>query len=306
MEFFIVAQKIGFLFLLMAAGFVLGRTPILAGGMVRKLSWYLVNLALPALIVVSLQIPKSDELVAAGSLIVAVSLAIYALSAGVAVAVPRLLGCMDGEAGVFRFIVIFSNVGFMGYPVVEAVFGADGLFYASLYNLPFHLLVFTLGIFLLQEGAGGRSADIRAVANPGVLAVCIGVLLFAFGIALPPAAVTVLDAAGSTTTPLAMLVVGALLSRMRPDLIFGNRRLYALSAVRLLVLPLMTWLLLAPFIADPMLLGIPVIISAMPAAANTAILAEEFGGNADLASQGVFLSTLFCIATIPGVALFVA
>lgn len=307
MDFFIIVQKTGYLFLLMAAGFLLGRATLLSDDMTRRLSSFLVNLALPALIIVSMQIPRTDALLAAAQLILVISLVVYALSALAAWRIPRLIGCTESEKGVFGFIIIFSNVGFMGYPVVEAVFGSEAVFYTSLYNLPFHLLVFTLGIFLLQEGAGrGRSADIRAVANPGVLAVCIGILLFYYGITLPPVPAAVLGIAGSTTTPLAMIVVGALLSRLRPGTLLSNRRLYVLSTIRLLVLPVATWCMLVPFIRDPLLLGIPVIISAMPAAANTAILAEEFGGNADLASQGVFLSTLFCILTIPLVALLVA
>ncbi|HOV67811.1 MAG TPA: AEC family transporter, partial [Methanoregulaceae archaeon] len=110
---------------------------------------------------------------------------------------------------------------------------------------------------------------------------------------------------GDLTTPLSMVVIGALLARLDARTIFGNPRVYLFSAVRLLVMPLATFAVLRAVLDDPLVLGVLVMMAAMPGATNAALFAEEYGVNPELASQAVFVTTLFCIVTFPLVATLV-
>lgn len=145
----------------------------------------------------------------------------------------------------------------------------------------------------------------KVFVNPGVVSVTIGFIIFVFSIPVPYALKGSLDLLGSLTTPLSMVVIGGLLTNSKIKDTFANWRIYAISAVRLIIIPLIVWGILVPFIHHPLLLGIPVIIAAMPAAANTAILAEEYGANGELASQSVFISTLLSIISIPIIAMII-
>lgn len=111
---------------------------------------------------------------------------------------------------------------------------------------------------------------------------------------------------GDLKTPLSRVVIGGVLAEMALKSVFTNWRVYVVSTMRLLLVPLLTWAILRPFITDPLMLGVPVILAAMPSAANAVLLAEEYRSDAELASQGVFISTLFCIVTIPVIAALVA
>jgi hypothetical protein len=226
------------------------------------------------------------------------AVAYYFAAFGLSLLICRFLPSSDTEKGVFQFMLIFPNVGFMGIPVSEAILGPGSLFYVILFNLPFNFLVFTMGVYLLARGRPGKM-DLRLLVTPGLVASLIGLALFLAGYTLPAPAGITLDWIGKATTPLAMLVVGALLATLPVSRLAGDRRIMVITAFRLVIFPVLAFALLVPFIHDRLLLGTIVLLIAMPVAANTVLLSEEYKVDATLASQGVFLSTLLCLATIP-------
>jgi predicted permease len=167
-----------------------------------------------------------------------------------------------------------------------------------LFNLPFNFLVFTMGVWLLARGRPGN-LDVKSLLSPGLVASFVGLALFLVGYTLPSPVETGLDLIGSVTTPLAMLVVGALLATLPVSRLAGDWRIHLLTGLRLIVFPVIAFLVLSPFITDKLLLGVAVLLIAMPVAANSVLLSEEYKVDATLASQGVFISTLLCLATIP-------
>lgn len=307
MEFFTVLDQIVILFLLLVVGYWARASGALDQQGIQGLTSFLVRFALPAMIIGSLQVPFSDQLLAQGKEVLLLSLIFYLIAFIVAWPLPRMLGVTGPGSGTYQFLLAFPNVAFMGYPVITAIFGKGALFYASLYMLPFNLLAFTVGILMLKRTGGGLSdLDPKILLNPGVTAVVVGLIFFLTSFTLPGpigGAVTLL---GDLTTPLSMVVIGGVLAEMAFKSVFSNWRVYVVSVMRLLLVPLLTWVILRSFITDPLMLGIPVILAAMPSAANAVLLAEEYKSDAELASQGVFISTLFCIITIPMIAELVA
>lgn len=301
MSFYAVFEQILVLFIILIAGYIARKLDVVDDRMTKGFSSLLLKLALPALIIDSLQQTYSPELLREGGLILLISFVVYGASGVLALFLPRLLRSEQGEIGVFRFALLFSNVGFMGYPVVLAIFGQEGLFYAAIYNLPFNLLVFTLGVVVMTLGAGDNTHLInwRMFISPAVVAVLIGFALFVFGLKLPGPIAQSIKMIGSLTTPLSMIIVGALLSSINAREIFSNWRVYAISTARLIIIPVLVWLSLRLLTDNVLLVGVPTIIAAMPAAANTAILAQEYGASPRLASQVVFISTLLSVLTIP-------
>lgn len=306
MDFFRVFNQLLLLFILLLIGYVVRKLKIFDDKITNGLSGFLVKVTLPALIISSMQSPFSPELLGQSGQILLISFLVYGISFLLALGLPYILKTPHSEKGVFRFMLMFSNVGFMGYPVLEVVFGKEALFYGAIYNLPFNLLVFTVGIVLLKTGSNTPyKVTWKTFVNPGVVAVMIGFALFLTSTSLPQAIGGAVDLLGSTTTPLSMIIIGSLLADIKISQIFGNWRVYIISTIRLLMLPLLVYAILSPFIPRSLMLGVPVIIAAMPAAANTALLAEEYEANPELASQGVFISTLLCMITIPIIAMLV-
>jgi malate permease and related proteins len=288
------------LFLLMSVGFVSGKAGMLdqAGG--KGISRLLVNFILPALIVQSMQRPFTPELRDFAYSILAVSFLSYAIAFPLAWLLVKAIGAKGAERGAHAFGAIFSNCAFMGFPVIEAILGKDAIFAASIANIPFQLLAFSVGPFILAKTAGSSvKLGISSFVTPAAIASLVGFALFAGGVALPQPLGNALGLLGDTTTPLSMILIGSIVSKMDFRAIAARPRLYATSIFRLCLFPLVLFALLYAIGLRGMLLSLPVILAAMPVAANSAILAEAYGGDAETTSSLVLVSTLLSLITIP-------
>jgi len=288
------------LFLLMAAGFAAGKLGFLEGGNRRALSRLLVNFILPALIVASMQKPLSPELRSEAFAALGLSFAIYAAAFPLALLFARLIRARGAEAGVHAFACVFSNVAFMGFPVMEALFGKESLFTVSIYNIPFQILAFSIGASMIaRSGSEKKGLKPSDFVTPAGISSFVGFALFLLGIGLPSPLLKAMTLLGDTTTPLSMLLIGATLAATKPAALFRSPRLYLTSLYRLLLFPLALYATLAALGFSGRLLGMPVIIAAMPVAANASILAEAYGGDAETASALVFVSTALSLLTLP-------
>jgi len=288
------------LFLLMSVGFGAGKARILDESGGKGISRLLVNFILPALIIQSMQRPFSPELRDFAFSMLAVSFLSYAIAFPLAWILVKAIGAKGAERGAHAFGAIFSNCAFMGFPVIEAILGKDAIFAASVANIPFQLLAFSVGPYMLAKAAGGSvKLGLTSFITPAAVASVVGFGLFVAGITLPKPLGDALTLLGDTTTPMSMILIGSIVSRMDFRSIAARPRLYITSVYRLCLFPLGLFALLYALGLRGLLLSLPVILAAMPVAANSAILAEAYGGDAETASSLVLVSTLISLVTIP-------
>jgi predicted permease len=297
MDIQLVFSSIGILFALIAIGFFAFHMGSIRREWIPALSSIVLNITLPCLILMSMQVPLSADRMSDMIAIFLIQAVIYVVSCCIAVIVPYLLCIPRENCGVHRYMVLFSNLGFMGYPICAALYGAESAFYVTVVNIPFGLLAFSLGVYLIKKGSG--TVSFRNLLNPGLIASVVGLCFFLTGVVIPYPISSSLDMLGSATSPLAMIAIGAMIASMPASATFRDTRMYVISAIRLLVIPCFAFFILRPFISDPILLGIPVLLSAMPVAANTVFMAQEYGGDVEVASKGVFLSTILSLITVP-------
>ena len=281
MDVTVVATSILTLFILIGVGFIAFRAGYITRSGASGLSSLLVNVTIPCLIIESMQISLSDSLIHSMELLILVEIIVYAVSFCFAAIVPVLISKSLFETGVLRFMLIFSNLGFMGYPISSAIFGSESVFYVTLINLPFGLLVFTLGVFLLRPDYA-KHPDIRKLLSPGLIASIVGLILLFSQVSIPSPLIDSISLLGSITTPLAMIVIGALLAPLPILKMVSDSRVWIISLFRLIVIPVSVFFIISQFISDPLLLGIPVLLAAMPVAANTVLLSEEYGETQNL------------------------
>ena len=307
MAFFTAFVQVAVLFILIVAGYVSRKIGVLDLSLTRGISRFIVTLTLPCLAISSLQAELSREKVTEAILVFCVMTGCYILYTVYVLLVPKILAITDSrDAAIYRFFMFFSNTGFMGYPVVEAFFGKDALFYAVIFNISYPLLTFSVGVGFMVF-AGGCAGEKRAIPwkSPGILAGLAGFALFLMPFRLPYVLAQPLEILGGLTSPLALIVTGSFLTQLRPAELWKGWRVYVGTAFRLLVIPVTVYAIIRALGFSGYLLGVPVILSAMPAAANMSLLADQFGGNGELASRLVFLSTLFSVFTLPLFALLV-
>ena len=297
MSFFDVFQEMLVILFGMAMGYLAHRLGYLGGETDQKLSKIILNITMPCLIVAS--VATGDELPGAAEIlsVLKVAAVFYGMELLLSAVVPRLLGGTDKQKGVWRYTMVFPNMAFIGYPVAVALFGPEALFYAVILVLPFNLLAYSLGPLML---AGRAKFRWQQLISPCILA-SLAALVVALGhIRLPAIVGECAGFVGNLTTPLSLLVVGSLLAGLTVGKVFASPRLWALTAVRLLVLPALLWLLLGWMnVEPPMVAGIAVILMAMPTAVNGSMLSMEYGGDTECMAQITFLTTLVSIITIP-------
>jgi len=296
-----LVNQVMVLFIIMMVGFYAKKKKFLNNTVDKGLSELLLNITLPFMIVTSFNIKYEAAMVNNAQKILLYSFLIHISL----IFISKILFFKfpSNKQQVFRFITIFCNVGFMGYPVLESIYGGIGVFYAAIFNIPFNLLVWTVGV-MLYTGEKDFKSMRKAMANPALIAVFIGLILFVFSIRLPVPIETSLKLVGSTTTPISMIIIGSMLAEMQFKNIFSDASIYYATFVRLLIVPMIIYVVLKFLKVDEFLLNICVILQAMPAAVTTAIIAEKYGGDSLLASQCVFITTIISVITIPIVILF--
>ncbi|HUW70636.1 MAG TPA: AEC family transporter [bacterium] len=300
-------QQSFILFILVAAGFLAGKMGVLRGETVRSLSRFIIDFTLPAVILISMQRPFSPDLRDQALRILAISAILYTISFPLAYAAASLYrNTNEAERGVHRFAMCFSNVGFMGFPVAEALLGRESLFIVAIYNIPFQILAFSVGVLMIarpsQNAASGRSrlvSTVMALRSPAIVSAVLGFVLFLGSIRIPDPFFTALDMLGGTTTPLAMVLIGAILAQTRLGHVLANPRVWMTTLYRLVLHPLGLLVLARAIGLSGLELAVPVLVAAMPVAANTTILAGAYGGDEVTASGLVFISTTISLVTIP-------
>jgi predicted permease len=200
------------------------------------------------------------------------------------------------------FILTFGNTGYMGLPVINAVYGPEGLIFCAMVSASFNFMAYTIGIRIISKE--NKKMDWRSIVfNPPLIASVIAIIFFIFSFVPPDPVNNGIKFLADMTTPLAMLIIGSMLAKNDISRVFADKLLYIPLFTRLVALPLLTLFALKPFVTNPVMLGVCVILTGMPAATITPIFAERYGGDTDYASKIVFVTTVLCLATTPLISL---
>ncbi|MBQ2833340.1 MAG: AEC family transporter [Clostridia bacterium] len=279
--------------LYMLMGFTLYRTGKLTKEGSRCIATMLLWLVLPVVIIRSFLKPFSmDNLSALG---------FSFLLGGVAHAVAMLLGWLFYRRDPLDcFSSAFSNVGFMGIPLVTAIFGPESPLYLCGLVVFVNFFQWTWGASLLRKEKKPFVLK-DALLNPMLLAPMIGFAIFITGLGshLPSVVTGALDGVAALNGPLAMIVLGVYLAQTEFKTLVTTRKLYLVSAVRLLIIPLATLLVLALVPVSRDIRLIVLLGAAAPVGSNVAVYAQLYNSDYPYACQTVALSTIFSILSLP-------
>ena len=196
-----------------------------------------------------------------------------------------------------RFAAVYGNAGFMGLPLIQSVMGDEAMMVAVVGLGIFNAVSWTQGRALI---GGRKELSLKKLAlNPGIIGFVGGLLLYFTGWRFPGPLDSAVAYLGSLNTPLAMVVIGGQMAQADLVKVFSTRKLYLVSAVKLLAVPMLTALALLPFRPDPVIYVAAVILAGCPTAGATSLFAQSMGKDAALAAQQVTLSTLLCVVTLP-------
>ncbi len=292
------------LFLLMAAGFVANKCKVMNADLNRGLSKLVLNITLPAMVLAA--VLKADHSLKTSQVLVLLGVAVglYAFLIPLGYLFTKLLFVKSQDKGVYRYSFIFGNIGFMGFPVVAAIYAQDAVmavFYASFFQIPFCFLNYTLGVHLMAGEDAPKRPLWQAALQPGVIVPLVGLALYLLNISMPEVITGTADKLGSITTPASMLIIGSTVAEMPLKNVFSSWRLYPATLIKVAVIPAAFWVVLRALHLplDPLMIGVAVIMASMPTANSSTMLCHTYGGDANLAASSVVITTLASVFGVP-------
>ena len=293
----VLLQQMGILFVYMMIGYVACKKEYFDQEFGKKLSWLVVNVANPMLAISA--VVNNEEQIAKKDFYVTVLLAIcfYAFFLILAQILPRLIGVQKSDIGVYKMMTTFNNIGFMGFPVIAAVYGNGALIYAVPFSIMFNILCYTWGIQTLC--GGGEKGNWKRIINIGTISGIISIVLFFMQIPVPKMICSLSAGLSNLTGPLSMLVIGISIAAMELKDLFTDVKLLKFALIKLLAVPVAAMLLVCQIIDNRLICEVFLVMMATPAASMCAMLSQQYGGDYELAAKGVALTTILSVVTMP-------
>lgn len=295
-----VLSQVLIMFILIAVGFLCYKIKLLNDNVTTQMSNLLLLVVSPCIIVKAFIIDYNADLVR--GLIISASLAVVFHVVGIIIGKIVIRKNGNPQFAVERFAVVYSNCGFMAIPLINAVLGDQGVFYASCFIAVFNIFVWTHGVSLMNSSQGKVSIK-KILLSPNIFALAIGLVLFFLSIKLPSILYSPIEYISSMNTPLAMIITGIYIAKSDIVAAFKNKRIYLICFLRLLIVPLIMCVIYMFF--DKNNPSIAVIVTAnilaagCPTAASCIMMSSIYGSDAEYASQIVTATTIFSIITLP-------
>ena len=297
MNFSDIINSILVLTVIMFIGFVISKLRIITNEGASIISNFIMKVTFPITIIISMQKEFSKELFKTSLILIGLSAVIYFVLIIAVLGWGKISKFNKNKTKIIQFLIIFGNVAFMGFPVASAIYGDMGIFYASCFNMLYNILMFTVGIIILNSDGG--KFEVSKLLNPGAVASVIGFIFFITSFKLPYVIYRPLQWIGDMTIPLALLIVGYNLTKIKFRSLINEPLLWIYSIERLIVFPLIVLVILKAIGLNEHLLVIPVVLIATPAPLTAGVFAKTYGGDEEIANKGIVLTNFLAILTIP-------
>ena len=298
----VVFTNVLILFMLLFLGYLIGIKKIVAHSSINDLTNLVVDVSMPCTIALSMVRPFDARLLGDAIKVMVAILIFQLVLSGLAYYATKILKVNPSKSGSWIFALVFSNNAFVGYPLMYALYGNDGLFLMAMGNVVQNVLIFSLGIKLITLNYNLKD-HIRLrhiIFTKQNIAVVVGMFIFFLQIPIPEPVLTLVTYVANLTVPLSMMVVGMSLSRYDVRNMFTDKEAYRLTIIRMVLLPLVMVVIFKVLgINQNLPLAILFFTAALPAPAFTTIMAERYNTSIEFSSKCVFLTTVLSILTVP-------
>ena len=305
MDFQVIATTMCSLFIIVIAGYFSHRRGIINEEFERKLSGFVIKVTCPALLISSTmgdKMPDREHI----PLLLLVSLLTYVILIPLAYVQPVLMRVKRDLRGMYSFMLTYSNVGFIGYPVVASIFGSDAVFYACILNVFNTITVFIWGVMFISGENLKDGFRFRLFVSPAMIATYISVIIVVLNLHTPKAIAMPLSILGNMTVPSSLIVIGAALAEIPTRKMVGTPHIFIMCFLKLLVLPLLVYYAMILIGVDTRISSINMILIAMPVASFGTMFCMQMGKDETTMSQGTFWTTLLSVVSIPLLVMLIA
>jgi hypothetical protein len=300
-----IAESVFSLFIIILVGVYGSKKKIITPEINKGLTDILIKIALPFMIVSSFIFTYDDTIRTNVLKTFYLSLTAYALMA--VFSWLALFPVKNDKKIILHFANVFVNTGYVGFPVLYSIYGAEGVIYGSIFNMFFVVFVWTYGLLLFKGSLNKNEIKkemLSVILNPSILAVFIGIFMMVSGIRLPAPIFSSIKSIGNITGPLSMFIIGNILSNVKIKNHFRDWTIYYGITLKLVAIPLTIYLFSLLLNDYSKAVNSVIIMTAMPASAMTSILAESFDKEKEFAAIIVSATTLLSLITVPALIQF--
>ena len=300
MDIKVVIGQMIVLFALMGLGFLLYRVNILDLNTNSKLTSLVLSVTTPCMVLNSVLCTKKYSDPQTIFTILGIAVVTYIVTPFIGILINKLLRVPTNQTSLYVFMTVFSNIGFIGYPIMKAIFGNDSVFHTSLFGMVFNIMLFTLGVYLIGIGQqGNNKLNLKNLITPGVICSFLALILYLLHLRAPQIVTDFTSMVGDMTTPLAMIIIGVTLGAMNIREVFNELRVYIYTIIKQLILPVIAYPIIVFLIKDNYLGGLTLVMLSMPVGSSAVLFTNKYGGDSELAAKTIFMTTLISVFTIP-------
>jgi len=296
-------------FIMILPGYVLTKMNLINKTHTEGVSNIITYITYPCLVIMAMQMSFSWEILNNCKYVVLIFIGVVIIAMIISKILTSVIHLPPTQTGIMAFMMVFGNTGFLGLPVLNGLFGKEAVFYGAICDSSFDVLMFSIGVTLIRQAAKGETKmgigeTMKGLINPCFIGSLLGLLLFVCRVSIPDILAGPMDAVGSATSPLAMMVVGSHLARINFKDMFMSKPSYLVCLLKLLVAPAAALVLVKLIIGGGTLFGTVIVMeAAMPCAMLSVILSERYKADVEFATKGVMLTTILSLITIPIVAI---
>lgn len=290
----VVFEQVVTLFLFAAAGYALSKTGVVNPGHSKLLSTLLVYVFLPCNIFRTFSANCTALYLRENYRTVLASIGLLAVLAVSMEFISRLFSRDSYERRIYRYSLIIANYGYMGYALAESLLGSAKLMNVMMFAMPLSVYTYTVGFSSLTK----RKMSLRKLINPVNLSMILGIAAGLSGLPMPNVLMGAVGKASSCMAPVSMLMAGIVISEFRLRDLLRQPRTYILTALRLVVIPILLGSALS-LLGRPEIVESAVVLLAMPCGLNTIVFPKMVGENCEIGAGLAFISNILACATIP-------
>lgn len=295
-SFLTVGEQVLILFVLIALGFICGKTKIINESGSKVIADVVLYFVTPCVIINAFQ--REFDVSMLIKLIVSALCSAAILFVSVVIAQLLFKKQDVHKACIYKFATVFSNCGYMSLPLQQALLGDEGVFYGASFIAMFNIFVWSYGI-ITMKGKGEKGSGLKILVNPGIIGTLIGVVLFLCSVTLPNIIAQPISYMAGLNSPVPMLIIGYYLSKADLKKAFTDKWAYVSMGLRLIILPIASlFVLLLCKINGPLLVSLVISVSS-PVAAITTMMSAKYSHDTELSVSLVSATTLLSLGTMP-------
>lgn len=298
--FKVLLEQMGLFIIYMLAGVILIRTKVLNRETLEPISRFVIKMALPLMVFINITDGAGKELLLQSWPVLVIAAGFYICMFIAGRILVKLFRLESDQIGVYRAMMLFGNIGFMGMPMIVSVFPEDGALYASVFMMIDQFMLWTLGVKLLSSDGEGNF-QLRKLVNPATVAIVLAVFMVLTGLRLPALLDTAFQKIGATSSPLAMIYVGGIFATADISKYLKKISLYGIVFLKMILMPVLLFVVLGMFPVSGEMRLIMALLTGMPTMTAVVMMANASGLDGDYALGGVLVTTVCGIFTLPAV-----